>query len=395
MIATANTIQPDDAQELAARLSDANRDGLAVIPRGGGTKLAWGNRPRRADLQLSTSRLDRIVEHAWADLTVTVEAGCRIGVLQEALRAHGQRIAIDPLWPERATVGGVLSTNDTAALRLRFGGLRDLIIGTTIALADGTLARSGGKVVKNVAGYDLSKLVTGAFGTLGVITTATFRLHPLPQRARTLSAPVAGLAEAQRLVLTLQDSKLAHTSLQVRVDDAGSAEVDVLLEGTPAGVDAQTRETMRVAGNVALAEHTPAVWQARQQLWAGGPQSIVKVSTLTAEIMNTATAARRLAGAAGGACRGVFQATGVAWLAFTGPASAWPDLVRELRRLVAPHGGSVVVLQTASTDSDDVPGLGDVDAWGDTGDAQGLMETVKREFDPKGTLNPGRFVGGI
>ena len=173
-------VEPGSEQELAKVLMLASAAGLAVIPRGGGTKLEWGNAPARADVILSTARMNRVIEHAWADLTVSVEAGCTIAKLQETLAKHGQRLALDALWPERATVGGVLSTNDSGALRLRFGSLRDLVIGVTVALADGTVASSGGKVVKNVAGYDLPKLVTGAFGTLGVITRAIFRLHPLP-----------------------------------------------------------------------------------------------------------------------------------------------------------------------------------------------------------------------
>ena len=173
--------EPGNETELAAALQCAQAAGLCVIPRGGGTKTGWGNRPVRADLILSTARLNRVIEHAWADLTVSVEAGCKIQNLQNTLAQHGQRIAVDPLWPERATVAGMLSTNDSGTLRIRYGALRDLIIGVTIALPDGTLASSGGKVVKNVAGYDLPKLVTGALGTLGVITRAIFRLHPLPR----------------------------------------------------------------------------------------------------------------------------------------------------------------------------------------------------------------------
>src|SRR5207302_4207274 len=138
-----------------------------VIPLCGCTKLSWGNPPSRASLLRSTARLNRVLEHAWADLTVTIGAGCTIQTLQQTLAQHGQCLALDPLWPEKATVGGILSTNDSGALRLRFGALRDLIIGVTIALPDGTLASSGGKVVKNVAGYDLPKLATGALGTLG------------------------------------------------------------------------------------------------------------------------------------------------------------------------------------------------------------------------------------
>src|SRR6266481_1239218 len=210
-------IEPATERELAGILRLSNEAGLAVIPRGGGTKLGWGNSPARADVVLSTARMTEIIEHAWADLTVTVEAGCTVQRLQETLGQHGQRLALDPLWPEKATVGGVLSTNDSGALRLRFGALRDLIIGVTIALPDGTLASSGGKVVKNVAGYDLPKLVTGALGTLGVITRAVFRLHPLPLNIRTFTFVARDWADANRLVLSVQDSKLAHTGLQVRL----------------------------------------------------------------------------------------------------------------------------------------------------------------------------------
>src|ERR1700687_821088 len=199
-------IEPGSEQELAKALKGANAAGLAVIPRGGGTKLEWGNQPARADVILSTARLNRVIEHDWADLTVSVEAGCTIGKLQETLAKHGQRLALDVLWPGQATVGGVLSTNDSGALRLRFGSLRDLIIGATLALPDGPLASSGGKVVKNVAGYDLSKLATGALGTLGVITRAVFRVHPLPKETCTLTCACDDLAEAQRLVLAVQDS---------------------------------------------------------------------------------------------------------------------------------------------------------------------------------------------
>ena len=147
--------EPSSETELAAVLRYGNARGLSVVPRGGGTKSCWGNPPVRADLILSMARLNRVIEHAWADLTVSVEAGCTIQNLQNTLAQHGQRIAVDPLWPERSTVGGILSTNDSGSLRIRYGALRDLIIGITIALPDGTLASSGGKVVKNVAGYDL------------------------------------------------------------------------------------------------------------------------------------------------------------------------------------------------------------------------------------------------
>src|SRR5215813_6004830 len=204
-------IEPGSEAELAGALKVVNASAAAIIPRGGGTKLEWGNPPERAEVILSTARLDRVLEHAWADLTVSVEAGCTVAKLQETLAKHGQRLAIDARWPERGTIGGLLSTNDSGPLRLRFGSLRDLVIGVTIALPDGTVASSGGKVVKNVAGYDLPKLLTGALGTLGVITRAIFRLHPLPKERRTISWTVASASEAQRILLAIQNSKLAHS----------------------------------------------------------------------------------------------------------------------------------------------------------------------------------------
>ncbi len=151
--------------------------------------------PVAADIELSLIRLNALREHAWQDMTCSVEAGCTWGALQAELSQHGQMIALDPLWPERATVGGIVATNDGGALRLKYGGLRDLIIGMTVVLADGTVAKTGGKVVKNVAGYDLHKLMTGSFGTLGVITEVNFRLHP----ARGACAYMAASAPAASL----------------------------------------------------------------------------------------------------------------------------------------------------------------------------------------------------
>src|SRR5260221_2032726 len=260
-------IEPGTGRELAEILRLSNEAGLAVIPRGGGTKLGWGNPPARADLILSTARLNEIIEHAWADLTVTVEAGCTIQRLQETLAEHGQRLALDPLWPERATIGGVLSANDSGALRLRFGALRDLIIGVTIALPDGTLASSGGKVVKNVAGYDLPKLVTGALGTLGVITRAVFRLHPLPRNTRSFSVFSADGVEMQQFVLAVQNSKLAHTFLQSHFSDDTSPVSDILFEGTEAGVAAQEKQLRKLSALASISAAPTSTWTARENLW--------------------------------------------------------------------------------------------------------------------------------
>jgi glycolate oxidase FAD binding subunit len=385
-------VEPGSEQELAKVLKLANAAGLAVIPRGGGTKLEWGNRPARADVILSTSRLNRVIEHAWADLTVSVEAGCTIAKLLETLAKRGQRLALDALWPERATVGGVLSTNDSGALRLRFGSLRDLVIGVTVALADGTVASSGGKVVKNVAGYDLPKLMTGAFGTLSVITRAIFRLHPLPKGTRTISCVTMNVSEAQRLLLSIQNSKLAHSALQICCGTEMQPRVDTLFEGTGAGLAAQVEQLKSMIGAATITDAGSDVWGARQELCSPGKKgknevAVVKFAALPAQIAEPIEMIARLSAAELG-CKVVAQGTGIGWVRLEGEAAAIDSALRELRAGLEARGGSLVIAHRPM-------GMNDFDAWGNAGDALPLMSAVKRQFDPQGTLNPGRFVGGI
>ncbi len=382
--------EPGSEKELAAALHCADAARLSVVPRGGGTKTSWGNPPMRADLILSMARLNRVIEHAWADLTVSVEAGCTFQRLQNTLSQHGQRIAIDPLWPEHATIGGILSTNDSGTLRIRYGGLRDLIIGMTIALPDGTLASSGGKVVKNVAGYDLPKLATGAMGTLGVITRAVFRLHPLPHNQRSFTFDTRDLTDANRLMLAVQDSKLAHTGLQARYSEGRSPAVDVRFEGTDAGIAAQTETLRKLAAPAAEAANSDAVWQARQQLWSSvEAAAIAKFSVLPASVAETCGRIRLLADSLGVQWRAVVQGTGLGWLHLEATnAPAIHQLLHTLRLELEQVGGSLVVLHRPV-------GMPAIDAWGSGGDAFPLMLSVKQQLDPRGTLNPGRFIEGI
>jgi glycolate oxidase FAD binding subunit len=384
-------IEPGTERELAEILRLSNEAGLAVIPRGGGTKLGWGNSPARADVILSTARMTEIIEHAWADLTVTVEAGCTIQRLQETLGQHGQRLALDPLWPEKATVGGVLSTNDSGALRLRFGALRDLIIGVTIALPDGTLASSGGKVVKNVAGYDLPKLVTGAFGTLGVITRAVFRLHPLPLNSRSFSISTVNAEETQKFVLAVQDSKLAHTFLQSHFSDEKPPASDILFEGTEAGLAAQETQLRVLAAPASVSEASNSSWTAREGLWAfSDPAStaIAKISILPTNMARTMELVAHSANAQQVRWKALLYATGLGWLRLEGKPGALCAALQMLRGELQGQDGSLVALHRPSK----MPAF---DAWGTAGDALPLMKAVKQQLDPKHTLGPGRFVGGI
>ena len=384
-------LEPATEQQLAAALRIANEAGLAVIPRGGGTKLGWGNPPSRADVILSTARLNKILEHAWADLTVTVEAGCTIQALQETLAQHGQRLALDPLWPVKATVGGILSTNDNGALRLRFGALRDLIIGVTIALPDGTLASSGGKVVKNVAGYDLPKLITGGLGTLGVITRAVFRLHPLPRGSRSFSIPAVNLDEAQRLVLSVQDSKLAHVALQSRFSSDAPPSIDILFEGTEAGIDAQSSQLRALCHSAQPSEFFPGVWNARQELWSfSNPEetAIAKISTLPSDLAHTLELLQRSANSAYLRWKSLMYATGLGWLRLKDRPDDLHRTLTTLRADIERMGGFLVLLHRPAT-------LPPFDTWGTPGDSLGLTKAIKHQLDPANTLNPGRFFAGI
>lgn len=384
-------VAPGNEKDLAEVLRLSNDAGLAVIPRGGGSKLGWGNSPSRADLVLSTARLNQIVEHAWADLTVTVEVGCTIHKLQETLAQHSQRLALDPLWPERATVGGVLSANDSGALRLRFGALRDLVIGITLALPDGTLARSGGKVVKNVAGYDLPKLATGAFGTLGVITRAVFRLHPLPRKTRSFSVSTASAEKTQPFIHAVQDSKLAHTALQARFGSSVVPAVDILFEGTEAGLKAQDTHLRGLAETASVTEASQDIWNARQDLWSfSKPDSaaLAKISVLPAEIERAMETVAKSASVRQLQWKAVVQATGIGWLRLEGDSADLRVSLQELREQFECNAGSLAVLHQPA-------GMPSIDAWGNVGDVLPLMKAVKQQLDPQNTLNPGRFVGGI
>ncbi len=380
--------EPGTAEDLARALRWAHAAGLKVSPRGGGTKLGWGNLPAACDLVLSTARLNRVLEHAWADMTVIVEAGCRVAELQKTLAEHGQRLALDPLWQERATIGGILATNDSGTLRGRYGPLRDLIIGITIALPDGTLAKSGGKVVKNVAGYDLAKLFTGALGTLGVVVQAIFRLHPLPRETRSLS--FSGTPEAlNQLLLAIQSSKLTFTGLQLRAEQ-GSAHLDVRFDGIAAGIQAQVNQLLQLAGSRAASDAPANAWTAHQAIWDEAAAALMtKFSVLPAQLATACALVERSAGAQSLAWKLVVQGVGAGYARLDGNEQGLRTALLTVRDELAKMGGTVVVLGCPAAIK---RGL---DAWGPPSDAQLLMVRIKQRFDPDGTLNPGRFVGGI
>lgn len=381
--------EPGTPEDLAHALRWANSAGVKVTPRGGGTKLGWGNPPAGCDLVLSTARLNRVLEHAWDDMTVIVEAGCRVADLQKTLAEHGQQLALDPLWPERATIGGILSTNDSGTLRARYGSLRDLIIGITVALPDGTLAKSGGKVVKNVAGYDLAKLFTGGLGTLGVIVQAIFRLHPLPRERRSLT--FNGTPQSlNQLLLAILASKLTFTGLQLRATREG-AQLDIRFDGTAAGIEAQVKQLLQIAGGSMVPSDAPAeTWTAHQAIWGGAdPALVVKFSGLPSQFAAACELVSRSAEARSLAWKVVVQSVGAGYVRLVGNEQELHTMLLALRDELTNIGGTMVALGCP------VAVKRGLDVWGAPSDAQPLMVRIKQRFDPDGTLNPGRFVGGI
>src|SRR5258708_5713501 len=289
-------IAPSNTEEIAAALRYANRNSITVAAYGGGTKQNLGN-PIHPLLILHTHRLNTVREHTWQDMTCIVQAGCVWSSMQASLAKHGQFVALDPLWPDRATIGGIAATNDSGSLRLRYGSLRDLIIGMTIVLADGTIARSGGKVVKNVAGYDLHKLMTGAFGTLGVITEINFRLHSIPRHVQSLSISSVDVEVLGQLLMKILDSHLSTQSLQLRSNSSGFV-LDVRLSTLPEVIRDQASSLSKLAQSVQLeaSDSDSDAWNARQEHFNQAEYFVVKATMLPSDISRIAATISTLGG---------------------------------------------------------------------------------------------------
>ncbi|HEX3966535.1 MAG TPA: FAD-binding oxidoreductase [Edaphobacter sp.] len=371
-------VAPANNEEIAAILRYANENSISITPCGGGTKQRWGN-PIQTSLMLHMHRLNSVREHTWQDMTCTVEAGCTWSSMQFVLAEHAQFVALDPVWPDRATIGGIAATNDSGSLRLRYGSLRDLIIGMTVVLADGTIARSGGKVVKNVAGYDLHKLMTGAFGTLGIITEITFRLHAIPKHAQTFTISSAAPEPLGQLLLKILDSHLSTQSLQLRSTTNGF-NLDVRLATLPEVIHTQASSLTALAQglHLSVADQDPNVWTARQQLFDQPASFLIKATMLPSDIPRIAATIQNLGGTS------ITQATGIMTASI--PVSASSRLASLRQHLEALHGCLIILHSpadttpiTSSSPTDTLP----------------LMREIKHRFDPNHILNPGRFLGGI
>jgi glycolate dehydrogenase FAD-binding subunit len=394
-------VEPTTVEEASELLRTATAEGKRVICRGGGSKLGWGNPPSAVDLVVSTARLDKVQEHAEGDLIVRSEAGVRLDALQEVLGKAEQCLGLDP--PEvGATLGGIVATAASGPLRHRYGTARDLLIGITVVLADGTIARSGGKVVKNVAGYDLGKLFTGSLGTLGLIAEVTFRLHPRINALTGATLEVGRPGRAVEAALALAHAQLVPAALELAwPDPSGPGRLLMLVEAMRSGVTEQARDAAKLLEPFGAAELIepgaphPRLEGFARRPWERGDAGTAMVGAKAACVpTELAGAIEDLWAAAAAHGLGValesHAGVGVTYLALRGgDTDTLAAAFQDARERLARRGGTLVALEAP------LELKRKVDVWGPVGDAEGLMRRVKERFDPGGTMSPGRFVGGI
>ncbi|MCY3556341.1 MAG: FAD-binding oxidoreductase [Gemmatimonadetes bacterium] len=439
-------VAPGSLESLAATVQMASELGYAVIPRGGGTKMDFGHPPSRADIVVSMERLNRIVAHEPADQTATVEAGITMAGLQAGLGKRGQFLPLDPPHGDEGTLGGVLATNASGVLRTSFGTARDLVIGARVVQADGTVVRSGGQVVKNVAGYDLNKMYIGSLGTLGILAEVNLKLQPLPSAGRLLIGTMEGIGEAAECAFRVMDSEIMPSFLEVAspatrallIDEAAGPETGSGADGGGAGLLAtggkgshpNDQDYAVVAGMIGTDETVE--WQVGECERLFRDSGAADVIHADREVYGRVLDAMRAFPGGGllppGMGPGVTCRAGVA-----------PDGVEPLFRLadegcqrlsigcgLLSHFASghvaFVFFRDRTFRESDLDGLANliedlrnaseeqgvfvvehapaalknrVGIWGSTRGNRAIMEMLKERFDPKGTLNPGRFVDGI
>lgn len=391
----AKIMRPTDSDDAARGLRQCDEAGAATIVWGGGTQMALGSVPARYDIALSTERMTRLLEYEPGDLTCRVEAGMRLGALQASLKAKGQRLPLDPPHPTRATVGGMVAANSNGVSRARYGTVRDWVIGLAVAYPSGKVARAGGKVVKNVAGYDLMKLHTGALGTLGVVTEVNFKVQTCPEAELTVfghfADPAAGLnagVELTHQYLTPAAMILLdRTALwQCGLTADWRWTLAIKLEGYAREIEPLREVAARIvrgAGGRLEGQAAPEHFWDEARDWSAplddadvilyGMTSLTGLRKMLPELARQGSLV-------------AYPAAGVFYLRLP-PEAARPALDR--LRLAAGVEGQVVVARAPAAIKKDL------EVWGPPPAAFALMRSLKQTLDPKVTLNPGRFVGGL
>ena len=405
---------PDTIEALCAALATCNGERLSVSPVGGLTRTRIGKIPARYDVAISTSRLRSPISHNQADLTATVEAGITVSSLQESLAEHGQFVAIDPPLPDQATVGGTLAIGNSGPLRWQGWGLRDIVIGMKVASPNGDLTKSGGQVVKNVSGYDMSRLHIGGLGTLGIVAEVSFKLTPLPAGQATILASFrrpGDAFEAGMSVFHGRSSPLAMTLLspvaaqRLNLIRKGSHHLAVRLHGRPRTLERMIDEATAACGRhdtleldrLDGAEHE-RIWRAVADFgWdeSTRPAASVRISlppAIAGEVLASLESAAAARGLMPALVTHVPSGTVLVHLYCPGESinlGALAQVIADARKLTRQRRGSAVLEQAP------VKAKQSIDVWDGGGEAMAIMRRLKDLYDPNCTLNPGRYVGGI
>ncbi len=392
-------VYPHTQAELAEVIAYAHHKNWRVLPSGSGSKLSWGGGVRGIDLVVSTERLNQVIQHAVGDLTVTVEAGTRFAGLQATLARSGQFLALDPVVPEAATIGGIVATADTGSLRQRYGGVRDQLLGITFVRADGQIAKAGGRVVKNVAGYDLMKLFTGSYGTLGIITQVTFRVYPLPEASGTvvLTGVADAISQATKILrssaLTPNSADLLSSQLVARLGIGQGLGLITRFGSMTESVKEQSASLLAVGQQLGLqgaiysSGDEADLWQKlREQMGASITEPVItcKIGVLPSSAIATlnqidSIAPQQVMGL-------IHTGSGLGLLAFDSTPSVKAQTILEMRSLCQGQSGFLTVLEAPTTLKQQM------DAWGYSGNALELMRQIKQQFDPENILSSHRFV---
>jgi len=390
-------VYPQTPEQLAAVVACAHQNRWRLVPCGHGSKFDWGAIVTGADLVVSTQHLNQVIEHAEGDLTVTAQAGVTFAVLQADLLKTRQFLAIDPAYPDQATLGGIVATRDTGALRQRFGGIRDMLIGVSFVRHDGQIAKAGGRVVKNVAGYDLMKLMTGSFGTLGVLTQLTWRTYPLQEASQTMlltgSASALQLVTAAILQSSLTPVKMDILSAGLLPDaPAESLGLALQFQSITAGVAEQVERLREIAQPHSLQSQQFSE-QAETQFWKSIQDAlfsktatacaIAKVGILPAKAVDLITILQQQLAPNTWQVR-LHASSGIGTLSLSADRNSVKQLP-ELRSRCQAAGGYLNVLEAPPDWKQSF------DAWGIDPATQQLMSRLRAHFDPQGQFSPGRL----
>ena len=405
-IAPDNTINCIIYPETQAQLSDVvaccAQNNWVILPCGNGSKLHWGGLVKvdptthyQEIIVVSCDRLNGLIEHAVGDLTVTVEPGIKYAELQATLAKTGQFLAIDPAYPETATLGGIIATADTGSLRQRYRGVRDMLLGISLVRSDGKIAKAGGRVVKNVAGYDLMKLFTGSYGTLGIISQVTLRVYPIQEASGTvvLVGEREHIAKATQTLLssalTPVAVELLSTNLVKELDLGKAVGLIVRFQTVIGSVEEQLQKLLEVGNSLGLnctryCDYEVELWnKLKQKIWHSHRKTeiICKIGVMPNQAVETLNQVALETGL------GLIHAgSGLGELHFN---SVNPETILELRQWCESIGGFLTVLAAPLEIKQKL------DVWGYNQNGLDIMRRIKQKFDPQNILNPHSFVGGI